>query len=365
MRTRFAAEQQKTLRQALKGRRIALIGGAGFIGHNLALALQELGAKPQIVDSLQVNNLGAYTHGLDRNPNAGLYVGFINQRLQLLSQKGTPLHIVDARDYQVLSRHLESIEPDCVVQLAAVAHANRANKDPYSTFDHSMRTLENALDCVRDRKAHFIFFSSSMVYGNFNGDAVEEDRVCEPIGIYGALKFAGEKLVIAYNQVFGLEYTIVRPSALYGERCVSRRVGQAFIENAVRGNPVTINGDGSDALDFTYIEDLIQGICLSIAKPEARNQAFNLTYGNGRSLNDIAEIVRDRFPEIEIEHHPRDRLMPERGTLSVEKARSLLGYDPQYPLERGFNAYVDWYCQLAAEQPELLGLPARLPDAAE
>ncbi len=101
-----------------------------------------------------------------------------------------------------------------------------------------------------------------MVYGNFEGEAVKEDRRCEPMGIYGALKYAGEKLVIAYNQVFDLPYTIVRPSALYGERCVSRRVGQAFIENALRGKDLVINGDGTDALDFTYIGDLIQGVML-------------------------------------------------------------------------------------------------------
>ena len=69
-----------------------------------------------------------------------------------------------------------------------------------------------------------------MVYGNFKKTKVTEDEYCEPIGIYGALKFSGEKLIKAYNQVFDLPYTIVRPSALYGERCISRRVGQIFIE---------------------------------------------------------------------------------------------------------------------------------------
>ena len=69
-----------------------------------------------------------------------------------------------------------------------------------------------------------------MVYGNFTGDSVNEETVCEPLGIYGALKFAGEKMVIAYTQVFDLPYTIIRPSALYGQRCVSRRVSQIFIE---------------------------------------------------------------------------------------------------------------------------------------
>ena len=89
---------------------------------------------------------------------------------------------------------------------------------------------------------------------------MDEDTACEPLGIYGALKFAGEKMVIAYNQVFGLPYTIVRPSALYGERCVSRRVGQIFIENALLGQEIVVNGDGSDGLDFTYIQDLVDGL---------------------------------------------------------------------------------------------------------
>ena len=338
------------------GKRVALIGGAGFIGHNIAVKLKELGAEPHIIDSLQVNNLGAFTHQMNENQNDKLYVGFINERLDLLRKSDMPLHIVDARDYQLLSLHLGAIKPHVVIQLAAVAHANRSNKDPYSTFDHSMRTLENALDCVRDRKPHFIYFSSSMIYGDFGGEAVTEDRPGNPLGIYGALKYAGEKLVIAYNQVFNVPYTIVRPSALYGERCVSRRVGQAFIENAIRGLDVTINGDGTDCLDFTYIGDLVQGIVRSIAKEESKNQIFNLTYGRGRSLNLMADIVKEHFPNTRLIHNDRDSLMPERGTLNVDKARRLLGYEPAYPLETGYVSYIQWYKKLVAEKPDLFKL---------
>ena len=335
----------------LQGRRIALIGGAGFIGHNLALDLKSHGADVHIIDSLQVNNLGAFSNGSD-DPSKQLYMQLIYERLAALREINVPLHVVDARDYQVLSRCLSDIKPDVIVQLAAIAHANRANKDPFSTFDHSFRTLENALDCARGQDRHFIYFSSSMVYGNFEGEAVSEERHCEPMGIYGALKYGGEKLVIAYNQVFGLPYTIVRPSALYGERCVSRRVGQAFIENALRGMPLTVNGDGTDALDFTYIGDLVQAVRLCIEKPEARNQIFNTTYGGARSLNQMIEIMRTRFPNIEVKYQSRDGLMPERGTLSVDKARRLLGYAPQSPLESGFLRYIDWYKGLADRHPE-------------
>jgi nucleoside-diphosphate-sugar epimerase len=336
---------------ALAGRPVALIGGAGFIGHNLALALAARGAEPHIIDGLQVNNLGAFSNATN-DPNKNLYMHLVYERLAALHEANIPLHVVDARDYQVLSRCLSEIQPHTIVQLAAIAHANRANKDPYSTFDHSFRTLENALDCARGHDRHFIYFSSSMVYGNFDGQTVMEDRHCEPLGIYGALKYGGEKLVIAYNQVFQLPYTIVRPSALYGERCVSRRVGQAFIENALRGLPLTVNGDGKDALDFTYIGDLVQGLMLCIEKREAHNQIFNLTYGGARSLNEMVAIMRENFPGIEVKYHPRDALMPERGTLSIEKARRLLGYEPRFPLEKGFVRYIEWYRGLAKRMPE-------------
>jgi nucleoside-diphosphate-sugar epimerase len=334
----------------LSGKRIALIGGAGFIGHNLALELRRRGSDVHVVDSLQVNNLGAFSNVVG-DPNKTLYLHLIQERMRLLNESAVPLHVVDARDYHALTRTLSEINPQVVVQLAAIAHANRSNKDPFSTFDHSFRTLENALDCARNTAEHFIYFSSSMVYGNFDGEAVTEDRHCEPMGIYGALKYGGEKLVIAYNQVFDLPFTIVRPSALYGERCVSRRVGQAFIENALRGLPLTINGDGSDALDFTYIGDLVQGVIRCIAHPAARNQIFNLTYGGARSLNQMAEIMRSEFPGIEIKYNPRDALMPERGTLSVDKARTRIGYEPAYPLERGFVDYIRWYKAMAKDRP--------------
>jgi nucleoside-diphosphate-sugar epimerase len=159
--------------------------------------------------------------------------------------------------------------------------------------------------------------------------------------------------------VFNLPYTIVRPSALYGERCVSRRVGQAFIENALRGIPLTINGDGTDALDFTYIGDLVQGITLCIEKPAARNQVFNMTFGGARSLNQMADIVKQAFPGIEVKYNPRDALMPERGTLSVEKARKLIGYEPQFPLEKGFVRYIDWYKGLAKRMPGIFSAAGR------
>lgn len=328
----------------LNNRKIALIGGAGFIGHNLALALKERGADVHVVDSLQVNNLLTFAStNRDMIQNRDLYLKIINSRLDLLHDAGIPIHVQDAREYHILGNILKQIQPQAVVHLAAVAHANKSNKDPYSTFDHSLRTLENALDYSRGNVEQFVYFSSSMVYGNFASGEVSEDTPCDPLGIYGALKFAGEKMVIAYKQVFDLNYTIIRPSALYGERCVSRRVGQIFIEHAMQGLEVSINGDGSDRLDFTYVGDLVRGILCVLENENADGQIFNLTYGKSRSIGEMAEILKEAFPGLNINYLPKDNLMPDRGTLSVDKARRLIGYEPEFPLEKGFPAYIDWY----------------------
>lgn len=330
----------------LSGRRIALVGGAGFIGHHLALKLKALGAGVSVIDSLDVNNYKYFREKADFIPNAELYLEIIRQRLALLHAAGVTLYEIDSRDYHKLSELFGKLDVDTIVHLAAVAHADRSNKDPYSTFDHSLRTLENTLDNARSPALnirHFIYFSSSMVYGNFPSGFVTEETPCEPLGIYGALKFAGEKIVIAYNQVFDLPYTIVRPSALYGPRCVSRRVGQVFIENALQGLDISIQGDGSGRLDFTYIEDLVAGVVNILENKSSINQTFNLTYGESRSVSQMVDILVEHFPGIKINYLPKDRLTPDRGTLCVDKARELIGYNPQFPLEKGFVEYIEWY----------------------
>ena len=173
-----------------------------------------------------------------------------------------------------MSKLYAEIKPEVIVHLAAVSHAGRSNKNPHTTFDHSLRTPENMLEASKKTIKHFIYLSSSMVYGNFKENEVNEDTRCEPLGIYGALKYAGEKIIIAYNQVFGLPYTIIRPSALYGERCISRRVGQFFIESALHKKEIYIDGNGEEKLDFTYIKDLLSGIIQVIVEPKSKKSNF-------------------------------------------------------------------------------------------
>ncbi|MDC0351139.1 NAD(P)-dependent oxidoreductase [Candidatus Pelagibacter sp.] len=332
----------------LKNKKIAIVGGLGFIGHNLAIQLKKLGAKVAILDGMSVNSFSSVIANSDNIPNNEMSLKILNSRIDELNKNKIQLHCLDARDYNALSvKLLMGIKADVVIHLAAVSHANRSLKDPFSTFDHSLRTLENTLDICKNKKIQqLIFLSSSMIYGNFKKKVIKENDLCDPIDIYGTLKYMAEKLIKIYQKVFGINYTIIRPSALYGERCISRRVSQVFIEHAIKNQEITIQGDGKDKLDFTYIDDLCQGIIKSVLNKKAYNQTFNITFGNGREINDLIKILKNFFPNIKVKFKPRNKFMPKRGALSNSKARKLLGFKPQWKLEQGYKNYIKWYRDL-------------------
>jgi nucleoside-diphosphate-sugar epimerase len=330
-----------------KNKKVTIIGGCGFIGHNLGVHLKEkYNCDVTLIDSFQVNNFLSILSDADVLGTPKLSKFIIEDRINFIQKNKIKIKTIDARDYHALTNVIKEDIPDYIVHLAAVSHSNRSNKDPHSTFDHSFRTLENALDISKGKVKKFIYLSSSMVYGNFKKEKVDENEICEPIGIYGALKLSGEMIVKAYNQVFGLPYIIIRPSALYGERCISRRVSQVFVENALSDKEIIIDGNGEEKLDFTYIKDLIEGISLSIFNDKVSNETFNLTYGHSRTINTLLEITKKNFENIKIRYQPRDKLMPKRGTLSIDKAKKLLGYSPTWNLEKGFNNYISWYKKL-------------------
>ena len=322
-------------------KKITILGGAGFIGHNLAIRLKSIGYQCQIIDSLTVNNLKAKKHTNVRNKT--LFKKVLNERFKLLNRSKIKTIQNDLKLNGEFTKKIINFKPDIIIHLAAVSHANISNIDPEYTFDNSLITLMNTLKITKKIKSHLIFFSSSMVYGNFNGKKVDENTKCNPIGIYGNLKLAGEMMVKSYSHVFRFPYTIIRPSALYGERCVSRRVGQIFIENALQGLDLEINGDGEEKLDFTYIQDLIHGIERVILSKKSKNQIFNLTYGQGRTMGDMIKIIKKNFPNIKVRFKKRDKLVPKRGGLNINKAKKLIGYKPKFSIEKGYQKYIDWY----------------------
>jgi nucleoside-diphosphate-sugar epimerase len=344
-----AVVNKKFIKDNLSGERVALIGGAGFIGHNLASHLRQYGTDVMIMDNLMQNNVTANITASNIDPfRRELNHGFFSQRFEIMRDAGIVMRNADARSTIDVTAALSEFEPTKIVHLAAISSAIEANNDPGQCFDLQLLTLRNILEycrLTRNSINQLVFMSSSTVYGNFKGAEVDENVRPRPFGIYASAKYMGERLVRTYNELYGLGVTVIRPSALYGERCVSRRVSQAFIENALMGKPLLLEGGGDGRLDFTYIDDLVDGIARSMAvhkKPGHRN-TFNITYGNARTIAELAAIVKSIIPGAILEERPRNKVKPVRGTLVTDRARKMLGFTPQWPLEKGYKQYCEWY----------------------
>jgi len=322
--------------------RVSLIGGCGFIGHRLAAWLRLPGHEVQVIDNLMWNNMTNVVMGADCGFIRDLNHGFLMDRFDSLRLRGVKMVNTDARSAVDLTNALSSFDPDCIVHLSAISSALRARENPGLCFDLQLVTLKNVLEyCVR-AKTKAVLMSSSTVYGDFQGDEVTEDTRPRPKGIYANAKYMAERLVRTYADQYGVNSTIIRPSALYGERCVSRRVSQRFIENALMGKPLVLDGGGEGRLDFTYIEDLVDGITRAIESPREGTHTYNITYGQARTVFELAEIVKSIVP-CDIEVGPSNPLAPKRGTLSTKRAEDELGFEPKWPLETGYRRYCEWY----------------------
>ncbi|MEE9599548.1 MAG: NAD-dependent epimerase/dehydratase family protein, partial [Anaerolineales bacterium] len=193
----------------------------------------------------------------------------------------------------------------------------------------------------------FVYISSSMIYGDFEVIPAPEDHPKRPKDIYGGTKYAGEVMTETYSRRYEIPYSIIRPSAVYGPYDVNRRVTQIFIENALLGKPITLFGGGLQALDFTYIEDVIEGMIKVMFHENAEGEAFNITYGRGYTLRELADILLTQCPDLEVKVvEEEDVFRPTRGALSIEKAKKIVGYDPQISLEEGIKRYLEVYRNL-------------------
>lgn len=340
-----------TVIEKLSGARVLLVGGAGFIGHNLAMLLRANNVETMVLDNMMVNSMvdNAF-HDRGDLTKRKLNIHFLMSRFDMMRDAGVQLQNCDARNFADMAQAFDAFKPTKVVHLAAIASAVEARKNPGLCFDLQLTTLRNVLELCRlnhDQVETLMLLSSSTVYGDFEGDSVDETTRPRPRGIYANTKYMAERLVRTYHHTDGLGTCIIRPSALYGERCVSRRVSQAFIENALAGRPLLLEGGGDGRLDFTYIEDLAEGMVRALGLHGGRgtSDTFNLTYGNARTIAELAAIVKEVVPTAILEDRPRAVEKPVRGTLRMDKARDRLGFNPSWPLERGYRQYCEWYVE--------------------
>ena len=307
--------------------KIFVTGGAGFIGSHFSNMMSKEGYEVFVYD-----NFSQYI-----KPPVGLiYLHNINYRYKNLLNKTTIIK-GSTLNKDFMRRALKELDPEYIVHFGALPLANMAIENTEEAFDTLLGGTVNLLEIVRDSKTlkKFIYISSSMVYGNFINDPIDEEDLKEPIEIYGGMKLSGEYIVKVYSKRYGIPYTIIRPSAVYGEADNNNRVVEKFLNQAINNEKInTENGDTS-FLDFTYVKDLVQGIKLVLLSKESQNECFNLTRGRKRKISDLVNIIKIIFPNLVCEDKIIDNFRPNRGTLSIKKAEKLLGYNPKFDLEDG------------------------------
>ncbi len=312
--------------------RVLITGGAGFIGSHMMRILLDSGHEAIGLDFFQ-----QYIHPLQPT-----FLENMNYRFEVLL-KDAKLERVNTLSVDSMRRVIQSFKPTHVIHLAALPLANIAIRHPEEAFDTIIKGTMNLLEAMRDQQdlERFVYTSSSMIYGDFETSPMPEAGRKEPKEIYGGMKLCGEILTKVFSQRYNIPYNIVRPSAVFGPTDNNRRVLQIFVENAFRGLPIRVTNPET-RLDFTYVKDVAQGF-LDIAFSKAVNEEFNMTRGNSTSLGEAAAAVKKRFPDLVVEERIKtDTYRPERGALSVQKARDLAGYNPKYDLDSGLDEYIEY-----------------------
>ena len=204
--------------------------------------------------------------------------------------------------------------------------------------------MEGLINVLESAKKHnvckVLYISSSMVYGDFSDD-VTESAACNPIGQYGIMKLAGEHLVKDYARRGSFNYTIIRPSAVYGPLDVEDRVVAKFMLGAMRGNVLKVNG-ANETLDFTYVDDAAAGIVAAALSENTTNKTYNITKSHSVSLSQAADMIVDIVGTGTIEIRDKDADFPSRGALNIDAARQDFGFAPKVDVREGFENYYTW-----------------------
>jgi len=316
-----------------------ITGGLGFIGSFIARHL----LKEKIVDKVVLlDHYGKYI-----SPIKERYFDYRKHRIADI-EKNVVIERGDARHFSIVSEIVNKYDPMYIFHLAALPLAKLENLTPEEAWEGTVVSTSNLLQSVANSRKHgkkslkrFIYTSSSMVYGDFQSAVAAEDHPTNPKEPYGTMKLAGENVTRGLSKFFQVDSTIIRPSAVYGPTDMNQRVTQIYIEKALKGEKLSIFGE-DEKLDFTYVKDLAKGFVLATQSEKAIGETFNMTYGKAHSLLDFVLVLKEIFPELEYEVVERDCFRPRRGTLSIEKAKKLLGFEPEFDLRTGIREYVDF-----------------------
>ena len=303
-------------------------GGAGFIGSNLCEAILALGYKVRCLDDLSTGKRENVEMFLD-NPNYEFIEG-------------------DIKDLDTCMRACRGA--DYVLNQAAWGSVPRSLEMPIFYCKNNIEGTLNMLEAARQNGVKkFVYASSSSVYGDEPNLPKREGREGNLLSPYALTKRCDEEWAKLYTMHYGLDTYGMRYFNVFGRRQNPEGAYAAvipkFIKLLLAGERPTINGDGRQSRDFTYIENVIEAnLKACLASHEAAGNAFNIAYGGREYLNDIyATLTEALCVDIEPLYAPDRKGDIKHSNADISKARELLGYDPDYDFHRGLSEAIEWY----------------------
>ena len=314
----------------LQDKTIFMTGGAGFIGSTLIGRLIERN-RVVVFDNLSRNALA---------------------RLPYSSHSNLTLVVGDVTDAAALRAAMIEADPHIVVHMAAIAGIDTVIKSPTTTMRVNLMGTVNALESARQLKRleRFIDFSTSEVFGS-NAFRAEESglasigAVGEARWIYAVSKLTGEHLAHAYHREFGLPAVTLRPFNVYGPAQVGEGAIHRFVTQALQQKDIEIHGDGTQIRAWCYVDDMVDGVLLTMEHPKAIGESFNI--GNARAVVTIYglanTIIRVLGSNSRIQFIRKDYADIELRVPNVDKARKLLGFEAGIDLEEGIQRTGNYY----------------------
>ncbi|KAI2494630.1 Nad-dependent epimerase dehydratase [Fragilaria crotonensis] len=322
-------------------KKVLVTGGAGFIGSHVAEFLLARGDDVVIVDEL----------------NDYYDVGIKQQNLKLLrskypSRERLSIHIGDVCDSSFMLRIFEKLRPQWICHMAARAGVRPSIEDPYIYIHSNIQATTRLMDLSHNFGIqNFVFASSSSVYGGSKSEVFSEDEpVDHPISPYAATKKACELLAYTYHHLYHLNVTALRFFTVYGPRGRPDMAPFKFIDRISRGVEIQKFGDGSSSRDYTYIDDIVNGVVRALDRRH-KYEIFNLGKGSGTSLKEFIELI-----EKHVGRTANVRVMPDQPgdvpytCANVTKAEIMLGYRPMVQFEEGIMRTVKWHMEVYADR---------------
>ncbi|MDR1724096.1 MAG: SDR family oxidoreductase [Tannerella sp.] len=314
---------------------VLVTGGAGFIGSNLCEILLAQGNIVRCLDNFSTGKRENIQPFLS-DPNFMLIEG-------------------DIRDLPTCRHAVEGM--DFVLHEAALGSVPRSIKDPATTNEVNISGFLNMLIAARDAKIkRFIYAASSSTYGDSKALPKTENVIGKPLSPYAITKYVNELYADVFAQTYGMETIGLRYFNVFGRRQDPNGAYAAviplFVKKLINHEQPVINGDGEYSRDFTYIDNVLQMnmLALSTDDPEAVNQVYNTAFGERTTLNQLVAYLKEylseydsKIAEIEPLHGANRQGDIPHSLASIEKARKLLHYNPQYSMKSGLKEAVKWY----------------------